>query len=195
MSKRKRKPIKLKIVYHPLSELIPYARNSRTHSETQIREIMGSMDEWDWTVPIIIDGEKGVVAGHARLLAAERLGIDEIPCITRDDWSEAQKRGYVIADNKLAQNAGWDPLMLEIEFHDLLDMGFDPTKTGFSQGEIDYALEGWDSDHDKTEGTHPVSTAIPGMIKILFPEPDREKVTAAILDAIADLGLPDVEIH
>lgn len=117
--------------------LIPYARNSRTHSPEQVTQIAASIKEWGFTNPILIDPDGGIIAGHGRLLAAQQLGLDEVPCIIADGWTEAQKRAYVIADNKLAINAGWDNEMLAVEFAELEGLGFDLGLTGFSAGEID----------------------------------------------------------
>jgi len=119
-----------------VAELIPYARNSRTHSAEQIAQIAASIKEWGFTNPILIDPEGGIIAGHGRLLAARHLGLEEVPCIVADGWTEAQKKAYVIADNKLALNAGWDEELLKLEFDDLDTEGFDLELTGFSLDEI-----------------------------------------------------------
>ncbi|MEP9390576.1 site-specific DNA-methyltransferase [Mesorhizobium sp. KR9-304] len=124
------------IEYRPLSELIPYARNARTHSDRQIAEIAASIREFGWTNPILVDGENGIIAGHGRLLAARKLGMAEVPVIELDGLTEAQKRAYVIADNKLALNAGWDDELLALEFGDLQSLGFDLALTGFGEDEI-----------------------------------------------------------
>ena len=118
------------------ASLVPYARNSRTHSSEQISQIAASIKEWGFTNPILIDASGGIIAGHGRLLAAQKLGIDEVPCIIADGWTEAQKKAYVIADNKLALNAGWDNEMLAVEFGELKELGFDLPLTGFSDDEI-----------------------------------------------------------
>lgn len=117
-------------------DLIPYARNSRTHSDEQVGQIAASIKEWGWTVPVLIDEAGGLLAGHGRVLAAQRLGIDEIPTMTAKGWTEAQKKAYVIADNKLALNAGWDASMLAVEFGDLKEAGFDLELTGFDGDEL-----------------------------------------------------------
>src|SRR3569833_2190765 len=99
----------------PLERLIPYARNARTHSDAQVAQIAAAIREFGWTNPILIDGANGVIAGHGRLLAARKLGLEAVPVIELDGLSDAQKRAYVIADNKLALNAGWDDAMLAAE--------------------------------------------------------------------------------
>ena len=119
-----------------VDSLIPYARNARTHSEAQIDQIAASIREFGWTNPILVDGESGIIAGHGRVLAARKLGQDEVPVIELAHLSEAQRRAYVLADNKLALNAGWDDELLALEVKDLSDLGFDLSLTGFSDEEI-----------------------------------------------------------
>tara|TARA_Y100000033_G_scaffold6578_1_gene5478 strand:+ start:3542 stop:4075 length:534 start_codon:yes stop_codon:yes gene_type:complete len=125
-----------KVERRDIETLIPYARNSRTHSDDQITQIAASIKEWGFTNPILIDGDNGIIAGHGRLLAAKKLNLKEVPCIQADNWSEAQKKAYVIADNKLALNAGWDDSLLKIEFRELTDLNFDTELTGFSVDEL-----------------------------------------------------------
>ena len=119
-----------------VKDLIPYARNSRTHSEEQVTQIASSIREFGFTNPVIIDKQNNIIAGHGRLLAAQKLGIKEVPCVVVTGWTEAQKKAYIIADNKLALNAGWDEKMLSLEFDELQDLGFDLSLTGFSGDEI-----------------------------------------------------------
>lgn len=119
-----------------ISTLIPYAKNSRTHSDAQVAQIAASMKEWGWTNPILIDPTGAVIAGHGRLLAARKLGYTDAPVMVAEGWTEAQTRAYVIADNKLALNAGWDDVMLGLELAELKDIGFDTDLTGFSLDEI-----------------------------------------------------------
>lgn len=126
-------PEMLAIKYYPLDELIPYVRNARTHRNAQVAQIAGSIREFGWTNPVLLDGEKGIVAGHGRVLAARKLGIKEVPCIELSHLTEAQKRAYVLADNKLAENAGWDPELLKLELGDLRDFGFDLSLIGFDE--------------------------------------------------------------
>lgn len=125
-----------KVERRNVSELIPYVRNSRTHSEAQVSQIAASIREWGWTMPILCDEEGNVIAGHGRIMAAQKLGIVEAPCMTAVGWSEAKRRAYVVADNKLALNSEWDTEMLRIEMSELDDMGFDLELTGFDAGEI-----------------------------------------------------------
>lgn len=121
----------------PIDRLIPYARNSRTHSDAQVAQIAASIKEWGWTTPVLIDEDGQIIAGHGRLMAARKLGMAEVPVIVAEGWTDAQKKAYVIADNKLALNAGWDESLLALEFGELEGLGFDLELTGFSLDEID----------------------------------------------------------
>lgn len=123
-----------------VADLIPYAMNSRTHSDEQVAQIAASIREFGWTNPILIDADGGIIAGHGRLLAARKLGMTEVPCIELAHLTEMQKRAYVIADNKLALNAGWDDETLRLELEALLDVDFDMDLVGFSQDELDALL-------------------------------------------------------
>lgn len=129
-----------KLEWRNIGEIIPYARNSRTHSEEQVAQIAASIKEFGWTNPVLIDEENGIIAGHGRLAAARKLGHTEIPVIELTGLSEAQKRAYVIADNKLALNAGWDTEMLVNELRDLEGMDIDLALTGFSADELNDML-------------------------------------------------------
>jgi site-specific DNA-methyltransferase (adenine-specific) len=130
------KNMTLQIQYKPIQHLIPYARNSRTHNDAQVAQIAASIKEFGWTNPVLLDGENGIIAGHGRVLAAQKLGQKEVPTIELSHMTENQKRAYIIADNKLALNAGWDNDMLFTEFTDLKDAGYDLGLTGFSDDEI-----------------------------------------------------------
>jgi DNA modification methylase len=119
-----------------LTELIPYARNARTHTDAQVAQIAASIREFGFTNPILVDGDRGVIAGHGRLLAARKLGMTEVPIIELSHLTPAQKRAYVLADNRLALSAGWDQDLLRIEFSALQSDGFDLNLTGFDLDEI-----------------------------------------------------------
>lgn len=120
----------------PLSRLTPFARNARTHSDEQIAQIAASIREWGWTNPVLVDDDGTIIAGHGRVLAAQRLDISEVPVMVARGWTDAQKRAYVLADNKLAENAGWDRELLRLEVADLAEMGFDLPLMGFSEQEL-----------------------------------------------------------
>ena len=136
MAKIPIKPQPLKVTYKTTAELIPFVNNSRTHSEQQIQQVAASIKEFGFTNPILIDDDGGVIAGHGRLLAAQLLRLTEVPTITLSGLSDAQRRAYIIADNKLALNAGWDEQLLGIEITDLKDVGFDIDLLGFTDDEL-----------------------------------------------------------
>lgn len=119
-----------------VADLIPFAKNSRTHSDAQVAQIAGSIREFGFTNPILIDEKNSVIAGHGRLLAARKLSLTDIPCIRLEGLTDAQKRAYVIADNKIALNAGWDEKLLALELKELNDLGFITDSTGFTSDEI-----------------------------------------------------------
>jgi DNA modification methylase len=151
-----------KVERRKVASLVPYARNARTHSPEQVDQIAASIREWGWTTPVLVDEEGGLIAGHGRVMAAKKLGIDEIPVMVAKGWSEAQKRAYVLADNKLALNAGWDMDLLRVELADLKALDFDIDLTGFGGGELADLMA------EKTEGlTDPDAV----------PEPPAEPVT------------------
>jgi DNA modification methylase len=124
----------------PLDRLIPYARNARTHSEDQVAQIAASIVEFGWTNPILVDSEGDIVAGHGRLMAARKLGLDTVPVVVLDHLTPVQRRAYVIIDNKLALNAWWDEELLATELHGLNGEGFDLALTGFSEEELDHLM-------------------------------------------------------
>jgi ParB-like chromosome segregation protein Spo0J len=120
-----------------VAALVPYARNSRTHSQQQVDKIAASIREFGFLNPIIVDGDNGIIAGHGRVMAAQKLGLDSLPVIEASHLTEAQRRAYVIADNRLALDAGWDNELLKVELQDLDAQGFDLTLTGFELDEIE----------------------------------------------------------
>jgi ParB-like chromosome segregation protein Spo0J len=119
-----------------VESLIPYARNARTHSDDQVSKIASSIKEFGFLNPVIVDGENGIIAGHGRVMAAKLLGMDQVPVLQADHLTDAQKRAYVLADNRLALDAGWDDELLRVEFAELEDVGFDLDLTGFTPDEI-----------------------------------------------------------
>jgi len=150
------------IALRQVAALVPYARNSRTHSDAQVAQIAASIREFGWTNPVLIDGADGIIAGHGRLLAARKLGLVDVPCIVLDHLSETQKRALIIADNKLALNAGWDNEMLGLELQELAAEDFDMGLVGFTDDELAALMA------DKTEGlTDPDD----------IPEPPAEPVS------------------
>jgi len=139
---------RLAVHYRPVQSLIPYARNARTHSPEQVAQIAASIREFGWTNPILLDGDQGVIAGHGRLLAARQLGLAEVPCIELAHLSDTQRRAYILADNRLALNAGWDDELLRIELGELQSLDFDLDLLGFDDGELQELLAGGEETQD-----------------------------------------------
>ena len=157
-----------------VNELIPYINNSRTHSDAQIGQIAASIREFGWTNPILIDGENGIIAGHGRLKAAMLLGMEEIPVIELSHLSETQKKAYIIADNKLAMNAGWDMELLKLEISELEDKDFNLDLLGFDPSELqldepDYSVL---DDEDIEKQLDDMAQGVRKAIQIEF-EPDH----------------------
>ena len=127
----------MEIIYKKVRDLIPYVNNSRTHSEEQVNQICASINEFGFTNPLLIDEKDSIIAGHGRLIASKKLGMEEVPCIVLEGLTEAQKKAYIIADNKMALNAGWDEELLKIELENLKELDFDLELTGFNVDELD----------------------------------------------------------
>src|ERR1700710_2053932 len=119
----------------PTERLIPFARNARTHSDVQVGQIAASIREWGWTNPVLVAEDGTIIAGHGRVLAARKLRIMDVPVMVAAGWTEAQKRAYAIADNKLTLNGGWDQELLGLELEELEVLGFDLDLVGFSEEE------------------------------------------------------------
>jgi DNA modification methylase len=153
-----------------VGKLVPYARNSRTHSPQQVDKIAASIREFGFLNPIIVDGDNGIIAGHGRVMAAQKLGLADLPVIEASHLTEAQRRAYVIADNRLALDAGWDNDLLKVELQDLDSQGFDLTLTGFELGEIGNLLaeatEGL-TDADAVPDVPAVPVAVEGDVWLL----------------------------
>jgi ParB-like chromosome segregation protein Spo0J len=127
---------KLAIKYKKTADLVPYANNSRLHDETQVAQLVASIQEFGFTNPVLLDGANGIIAGHGRVLAAEIIGMDTVPAIELSYLTETQKQAYVIADNKLALNGKWDQEVLTLELQDLQESGFDIDLLGFDPSEL-----------------------------------------------------------
>jgi ParB-like chromosome segregation protein Spo0J len=163
----------MKIQDVAVNKLIPYAKNSRTHSDQQVAQIAASIKEFGFRNPILVDG-LGVIAGHGRLLAAQKLGLDKVPTIDCSDMTESQKKAYIIADNKLALNAGWDNDLLKLEIGDLQDenfnidlLGFDVSELNFT--EVDYSIL---DDEDVSKQLSDMANGVRKAIQIEF-EPEH----------------------
>ena len=131
-----------KVEHWDITKLVPYARNSRTHSDAQVAQIAASIKEWGWTTPVLVDEDGSIIAGHGRTLAAQRLKMTQVPVMVAKGWSDTKKRAYIIADNKLAMNAGWDAEMLKIELGALDAAGFNLELTGFTGDDLTQAMFG-----------------------------------------------------
>ncbi len=132
---------KIQIEHVEVSKLIPYARNSRTHSPAQVKQIAASIREFGFMNPVLIDASNTIIAGHGRVMAAEHLQLQSVPCVRHEHLTEAQRRAYVIADNKLAMNADWDGEMLKVEIEELKEENYDMSLLGFSDIELDEMFE------------------------------------------------------
>jgi hypothetical protein len=157
----------LKIEARPIERLVPYAQNARTHSDEQIGQIADSIAEFGFVNPVLIGGDEVIIAGHGRVFAAQRLGMTEVPVVVLGHLTEAQRRALVIADNRIAANAGWDENLLRTELVALLEAGFDLDLLGFAEAELGHLLDAIDVDARDAnpepgagapEGTSPPST-------------------------------------
>lgn len=161
----------MEIVNKTISELTPYAQNSRTHTPKQVAQIVASIREFGWTNPILIDERGGIIAGHGRVLAAQKLGMDPVPCIVLSGLTDAQKRAYIIADNQLALNAGWNEEMLRLELSALQDLDFDLGLIGFADEELNLFLgqdgEAGLTDPDETPEVQEEAVSRPGDVWVL----------------------------
>jgi DNA modification methylase len=163
----------LQVVTWPVERLIPYARNARTHSDEQVAQIAASIAEFGWTNPILAGSDGIIIAGHARLLAARKLGMTEVPVIVLDHLTETQRRALVLADNRLALNAGWDEEMLRVELESIRDDGFDLEVTGFSDDELEDLLRlpeeviAGNTDEDAAPEPPETAVTVPGDVWLL----------------------------
>lgn len=132
----KKKPEHYKHEIRPVADLIPYANNARTHSPEQITQLAGAIKEFKFTNPVLIDPDGGIIAGHGRVMAAQKLGMVDVPCIILDGLTKAQRKAYVIADNKLALNSGWDTQLLNLEIESLKELDFNIDLLGFGDDEL-----------------------------------------------------------
>lgn len=154
----------MEIIYKKVQDLIPYVNNSRTHNDEQVNQICASINEFGFTNPLLIDEKDIIIAGHGRLMASKKLGMEEVPCIVLEGLTEAQKKAYIIADNKMALNAGWDEELLKIEIENLKELDFDLDLTGFSVDELDDIL-GFNESEDAEEDDY----------EIVVPEEPKSK--------------------
>jgi ParB-like chromosome segregation protein Spo0J len=175
-----------------IDRLIPSARNARTHTDAQVAQIASSMREWGWTMPVLVDEKDNVIAGHGRIMAARVLDWHEVPVMTAKGWSEAQKRAYMLADNKLALNASWDDELLAIELADLKEMDFTLDLVGFSEAEQDSILAGWTGDASDVTGAGESVEGTDRRIVLAVAQADGERAYKVIGDALTASGIGHV---
>lgn len=192
----------LEIKYRKTNELKPYGKNARTHSEAQIKQIIASIEEYGFTNPILIDENDIIIAGHGRVIASKKMGLEEVPTITLRGLTDTQKRAYVIADNKMALNAGWDEKMLLEELKDILDDGFDLKLTGFDGDELEQLLKEDMELEAKEDDFEPIPPIEPkaklgdiyqlGMHRLMCGDSTKEEDVAKLMDNnLADLVVTD----
>ena len=184
----------LSVKYIRKDDLIPYINNSRTHDSNQVKQIASSIKEFGFTNPILVDEDSGIIAGHGRLLAADLLGIDEVPTITLEGLTEAQRKAYVIADNQLALNAGWDFEALRIEVDRIKELNFDISLLGFDDDFLDDLLIDGDAVVDFPEMDDGDKEPFQQITYTLHDEQAeivRSAVTLARTNPVVDTGLND----
>ncbi|HHU0682841.1 TPA: ParB/Srx family N-terminal domain-containing protein [Escherichia coli] len=164
----------LKIEYLPVGKLLRYAKNSRTHSDEQVEQLVNSIREFGFTNPVLIDEKNELIAGHGRLAAAEILEMDKVPAIRLSNLSEKQKKAYRIADNKLALNAGWDMQLLAEEVKELMDDDFDIDLLGFNDAELDEILSD-EQPQEEDDNSSPV-------VRIKYLAIDKERIPATDME-------------
>ena len=176
----------------PITKLVPYVNNARTHSPEQINKLRSSLREFGFINPVIIDRDYGVIAGHGRILAAKEEGISEVPCVFADHLTEAQKKAYIIADNRMAMDAGWDEELLRVEIESLQAADFDPLLTGFDEKElsklfddgIDAQEDDFDVDAELQKPTFTKSGDVwtLGRHRLICGDSTKEETYAALMD-------------
>ena len=172
-----------------VDKLIPYARNARTHSEEQIAQVAASIREFGFNNPILVDENFGVIAGHGRLLAARKLEMDQVPVCKLSHLSESQRKAYIIADNKLAINAGWDNELLVLEFEELKEFGTALELTGFDTAELNVLFNGWQSDIDIRDKDGSNLDGIEGLIRIGVKQVDKDFARETVTNALDAAGI------
>lgn len=177
----------------PIDELIPYVNNARTHSPEQINKLRASLREFGFINPVIIDKDKNIIAGHGRVMAAREEGIQEVPCVLVDYLTEAQKKAYILADNRMALDAGWDEEILRVEIESLQGADFDVSLTGFDEDEIahifDEETEAKEDDFDVEELQKPVFSKSGdlwqlGKHRVLCGDSTKQETYAQLMDGV-----------
>lgn len=178
----------------PIDELVPYARNARLHSAEQITQVAGSIKAFGWTIPVLCAEDGTIIAGHGRVLAAKQLGIDSVPVMVARGWSDAQRRAYTLADNRLAENASWDDALLAVELAELMDTEVPVALAGFSADELHAMFNGWQHDPKKTD-VDPGLAAMPATIKVKCLAVDKAEVERLIVAALTGRGFEQLSIE
>lgn len=173
-------------------KLIPYANNARTHSEAQVAQIAASIREFGFNNPILIDEESTIIAGHGRVLAAQALELKKVPCIRLTHLTPNQRKAYIIADNKIALNSGWDEELLKLELEGMTDI--EQIATGFSPEELNLLFNGWQSDIDRMDNIDAKDTTAKEKIVVTCNGDEKELLREKITNLIDDLGLHDVDV-
>lgn len=171
----------MKIEQVKVDVLIPYVNNARTHSEAQIAQIAACIKEFGWGAPLLIDKDNGIIAGHARVLAARKLQLERVPCVRMAHLTDAQRKALILADNRLALNSGWDTELLAVELDDLRDMGVDLSLVGFTKAEL--------NDLIGTPNDVPASGATDENRHLLLIECAHERELRALFEEMTGRGL------
>lgn len=176
--------------------LIPYARNSKRHDERQISLIAASIKEFGFNAPVLIDKENGIIAGHGRVLAAQKIGLPEVPCIRLGHLNDHQKKAYIIADNRLGEiGGGWDEEMLRIELSELSSSEeVDVSLTGYSEDEVKVILDGWEPDFKKVDEAEENLDGLEAKIQLSVPQEKRSEYIEDLKSWIIDKGFSDIII-
>lgn len=187
---------RLRIEYRAIDDLKPYENNPRTHSDEQVDQIVASIRQFGFNNPILLDGDNGIIAGHGRLMAAQRMGLEQVPCVDLKHLTDAQKRAYVIADNQLALQSGWDLETLKAELDRLISEDFDVSAIGFSEHEMAAILDKtWhheDADFDSVDADE---TGRLGVIRLKFPIARHDDVLEVITLALRAAEMHDVDVQ
>lgn len=182
----------MKIETIETEKLIPYANNARTHSEAQVAQIAASIREFGFNNPILVDDKNTIIAGHGRVLAARVLELEKVPCIKLTHLTDNQRKAFIIADNKLALNAGWDEELLRLELEGMTDI--EQLATGFSPEELNLLFNGWQSDIDKMDDIEAKDTVAKEKIVISCNPDEYDMLREKITNLIDDLGLHEVDV-
>lgn len=177
-------------------KLKPYKNNARTHSEEQVIQIMNSIKEFGFNNPILVDSGEGIIAGHGRFEAAQKLGLEKVPVIVLDHLTDKQRRAYIIADNKIAENSDWDEDLLAQEIEALMEDDFDVEVTGFTEKEIEGLIEDgeWESDIESVEKVEKNLTGINAVVKVICPSEMKTEVKNFIVEQIINSGFEGIQV-